>query len=248
MTETAGSKAKLRISPSKLDNFVNCPRLFKSALDREDSSTIYTCMGTAAHTVIQRINEGAVLTPDERSEMFNDQLIKECREKKVIIQFPKGYYESEKTIRVYKPREDWVFIKAETKRVLEFPTFDFAYVIDATWTNHADDRVFIEDYKTSSKVPDSQLQLMLYAWAEIERMRRNGVTIDPADITLVFHMLRTGKRHEFTVTQQLIDEVNEFVQDQVAMMLAMQAEEFWPEVPGDGCHFCPRKSICPVAR
>lgn len=240
---------KLRISPSKLMNWKDCPRLFKASMESERSDNIYSCIGTAAHAVCEAVNKGKNLSAEERERMMEAVLFEECKKNGVAMQFNKAFELSLLTVKNYTPPKGKL-INSERKRVLEFDDFVFVYIIDMEYSNEADTMLHIRDFKTSAKVPATPLQLMLYTWGEVERLSREGIHLPGESVIGEFHMLRNDKVHSYPMSSVQVHETGEWVKSQVKMMHALNKldksdDPKWkgkafPEIAGAGCHFCPR--------
>lgn len=228
---------KLRLSPSKLITFNDCPR--KYAHDTSDgyvsSDNIYGLVGTAAHHVLELLNKGAELTADEREAEMKRKLIELCAEKNVSLDFPKGYKESKVHVRDYEHPVDLRILTTEHKHVLEFDNFVVSYIIDVEYESLDGTELHIRDYKTNASVPKSPLQLMLYAALETERYAREGRLFEK--VYAGFHMLRTGKITEAHINEEQIAITTRWIHEQAQKIQKFKAKNSFPAIPGN-CFFC----------
>lgn len=234
----------LRLSPSKFLLWDQCHRHFLSAItqEHENVQTIYSVTGTAYHTVLERINKGAELAPEARVDMAREELLKECAEKGVDIQFTKAFTESKEFLRAYAMPPNWEFISSEHKRLLERPDLGIAlsYIIDAVFRNKDTGVIYIDDYKTSAQKPDTNLQLQLYCWAEVQR-----AGYDPDGLIGRFVMTRKGQIVQVRFSRAQYDQIEEYVSTSARFMRKLLEVEaagrpgFLPTGSAKNCRYCP---------
>lgn len=225
---------RLRLSPSKMIVFKDCKRNFQRALleGQDGGSNIHSVSGTTAHAIVERINKGEVLTPEERADAMHQTLMSECIKNKVDVEFTKGYKTSRDNILTYAPPEGKILLSAEKKHVLSFPDYDFSYIVDAEWTDEEGEWLDIEDYKTSAATP-GPFQVQLYGWAEWKRIGHN-----PDRMRGYYNMLRHGMRHEVPINMEIVQQIDEYMHIATRQILAMLAKgDTFPATPGN-CFFC----------
>jgi hypothetical protein len=228
---------RLRLSPSKLICWDECPARFKNLIlqPASNTDTIYTCIGKAAHYVIEQVNKGIQLTPSERGELIKRRLIEECSETGTPLNFSaKGFHESREVVNNYRIPEGWRLLQAEKKNVIEFAKYDFSYIIDGLWHDTIRNEIVIIDYKTSAQAPKSPLQLMLYAWATSKLYP----DILEYPIKSAFHMLRTDKIVEHPITADTIAEMDKYMATNVDLIIKSFKLDYFPEKGGSYCRFC----------
>jgi hypothetical protein len=215
-----------------------CKRKFKAGvlMTAHDKPTIYTAIGTAAHFVIEQVNKGIELDAGDRNKLMKEKIAEICAKDDIGMSFTKGFLESRDVVVTYAIPDGWNVIASETKMVLEFPKFDFAFIVDCILQHQTTGDIRIIDYKTSAAVPKSALQLFLYAWGVVmlrpELARQN--------ITSAFHMLRTDKLVYHEIEPAKLLEIDTYMQNQVALMEKMFALDYFPaDNSTGGCHFCP---------
>ena len=233
---------RLRLSPSKMVAWDECKQKFRNAIYQEekDQDTIYTCLGTAAHTVIETINKGAILDGDARETLLKQELLRLCAEKSVPINFTAGYKETRDVVRTYEIPPGWELFKAENKQVLNFEKFDFSFIADSIWICHANKTIPIVDYKTSAAVPKNPIQLMCYPWAARARYPEIQKYLDEGyRFVAMYHMLRQDKLVTYEITEETLFQTDRMISMAVAQMERMFKVDFFPTEPGPGCWFCP---------
>lgn len=225
---------RLRLSPSKMIVFKQCKKAFEHAILKGQSGgdNIHSAVGTACHSIVERINKGQVLDVKEREELLHQLLMAECIKGQVDVEFTKGYKESRETILKYTPPEGRVLLSTEQKHVLNMGSYDFVYIIDSEWTDPEGEELDIVDYKTSAACP-GPFQIELYGWAEWKRL-----DADPDKMNGYYHMLRKNERVHVPLSRARLEQIDEYMKASVALMLAMfkQNAEF-PATPGN-CFFC----------
>ncbi len=235
---------KLRLSPSKMMAWADCPAKFKQEMGpRRDDQSIYTIIGTAAHAIVERINKGEVLTGKQRAFEFKMSVIVMCEKHNKGLSFPAGYVQTEIFLQKYEIPDGYRLLRAEGKQVLSLPEFDFAYIIDAMMLDEREGIVDITDYKTSAKVPASALQLMLCYWAEM----LHWPELKEYKVRVSYHMLRDGKVVYYEIHPHTFATYEKFMNDNVKLIKNCMSADYWPTIPGKGCHFCPINDICPVS-
>lgn len=236
---------RFRLSPSKMEVWERCQRSFQVTIEGKvsDGDSIYTCVGTAAHKVVERINRGESIPAEERRTEFKSLLVGLCVNRNVGLSFPPSFKLSREVIAAYEPRPGFRLLSSEQKHVLEFPWGQFSYVIDAVWQK-PDLRIEIEDYKTSASVPKTQLQLQLYSMAESER---DPDTISPDNTDLTYMMLRTGKRITVPSSTKAVADAKKYLEASAKMMNALHKQGGeWPTNPSpSNCMWCALID-CPV--
>lgn len=242
---------RLRLSPSKMIAWSECKARGGELLRNpqgDSGATIYTCIGKAAHSVIEEINKGATYTAAERASVFKCKMIEECSTEDIPINFTVGFKETREILNNYAVPAGWNMLLAETKQVLSFARYDFAFIIDGLWHDTTDDSIVIVDYKTSAKAPKSNLQLLLYAWA-IKVLYPD--TLAGRRVRSAFHMLRTNQLVETEVTTRDIIYIDQWMSEQVELMEAMFSIEDEATVDrvfgittGPQCRYCTKMS-CP---
>ena len=227
---------RLSLSPSKLITYDECKAKFRSVILKEhkDPPNIYTCIGTAAHYVVEQINKGVVLSPSDREELLRMKLFELCAEGDVAVNFTNGYKESRDVIRSYKIPDGWNFVQGEALQQLEFVKFTFRYIIDAVFVSDDGKTLYIVDFKTNAAPPKNPLQLLLYAWAT------SIVSPDIRDYNIrsAYYMLRKDKIIYHDVTNETLDETNSYVNTNVDLIEKLFRLEYFPATPGSGCRFC----------
>lgn len=229
--------SRLRLSPSKMIVWDECPARFKDLIltPQSNTDTIYTCIGKAAHYVIEQINKGIALTPTERAELIKRRLIEECSETGTPLNFSaKGFIESREIVSQYRIPEGWRLLQAENKKVLEFAKYDFSYIIDGLWHDTKRNEIVIIDYKTSAAPPKSPLQLMLYAWATAKAYP----DILEYPIRSAYHMLRTDKLVEHQITADTIEQMEDYMAKNVELIVKSFKLDYFPTKGGSYCRFC----------
>lgn len=193
----------LKLSPTKVSTFFECPRRGMAEILRTVPGlpSIYGAVGTALHTVVNRINQGEQLTPEQRVKAFRSEIRAECIKDDLTLHYPPAYEKSLDFLREYKAPKGWTFLEGEVRREIvmgfgfelpgsEFTNFRLAYLLDACFIK-PDGRIAIVDYKTKARAPSSSTQLDCYAVAESER-NPDDPRYSLSNIDVYYWMTRDG--------------------------------------------------------
>lgn len=246
---------KVRLSPSRISNFLACPSYYLHEEGSPFTSSKYTELGTAAHEIheliarwpdLTDVNRRAAmihfglpedttdLTPEVRAAALKNRYVELC-EALGYVDFFKGFREVREALKTFKVPDGWRLESAESKRVLQVaPGLEFSYIIDAVFERPGGWTIW--DYKTSARPPSSPLQLHLYIWAECLRLGR-----DPEDYTAAFYMTRMGKAFEHQMDWTL-NQMTAFVMEVADKIRSYRKSGGWPTTPSQkACFFCVRE-------
>ena len=246
---------KVRLSPSRIASFLDCPSRYLNEEGSPFTSTKYTELGTAAHELHELIvrwpdltdvnrraamihfglpEDTQALTPEIRAAALKNRYVELC-EKLGYVDFFKGFQEVREALKEFEAPPGWKLESAESKRVLQVaPGLEFSYIIDAAFERPGG--WSLVDYKTSARPPESPLQLHLYIWAECLRTGR-----DPKDYSAAFYMTRSNKMVERQMDWTL-DQMTAFVMEVADKIRMYRKSGEWPTTPSQkACFFCVRE-------
>jgi hypothetical protein len=248
----------VRLSASRISSFLSCP----SRYEHDERSgygpgTIYTAAGSAAHEVIEAILLWPTMSEAKREmarKFFNipddSQLVGQDRKtafsarffahggKLPMVTIPAGFAAMGDGLIDFALPDGWEVLSTEAKKVLDTPWGAFSYIEDCI-ARRPDGKKVILDWKTSGRVPSSDLQLQLYIWANC--LARGE---DPSEYEAAYWMVRTGEMH-FIEMDRTLNEMSDYVAQIAAQIVGYRKSGEWPVTPSQSsCFFCERP--CPV--
>jgi len=233
---------KLRLSPTKLKVWEECPMRFRNLILEGDSNfqNIHSITGTAAHHVLEMINRGLdkdgdiIWSPERRVKEFKEKILALCSDHEVPYNLTPAFRETSETLRYYQWPKGYRPLYTEEKQVLEFEDFDFSYIPDIIFERDADGAIFFKDYKTSAKAPKTAVQLKAYGWATVKKHPH----LLGRPLRLAFHMLRKDQFVYHEMTAEDIEAFDAWMLRQVDLMHKSFVVDYFDRRKNEECRYC----------